>query len=273
MPDPEGPISARLSPAATESVIPRKISTGPALPFRVNSTSRKSKIVPMKSAPKSVCARWLTYGPFRLIRNVTLALLLAAPVHAQTIAALGDSLTAGYGLAPEAGFTQQLQTWLRAHGQDVTVANAGVSGDTSAGGLARLDWTLAPDVKALIVNLGANDMLRGIDPAVTRTNLDAILKGAAAKHIPVLLIGIHANRNYGPDYKTQFDAIYPALATQYHTLFFSHYFGPLSAENPDPAAMTKYLQDDHLHPNAAGVAKIVASLGPQVIDLLQEIPH
>ena len=218
----------------------------------------------------------MTYGPSRLIRNVTMVLLLAfspvtAVAAAVTIAALGDSLTAGYGLAPEDGFTVQLQAWLRAKGEDVTVANAGVSGDTSARGLSRLNWTLAPEVKALIVNLGANDMLRGINPAKTRVNLDAILKRASARHIPVLLIGIKSTRNYGPDYKTQFDAIYPDLAKEYHTLFFPDYFGPFFADSPDPAGIVKYLQDDHLHPNTLGVSTIVAALGPQVIDLLQEI--
>ncbi|MBI1172932.1 arylesterase [bacterium] len=211
-----------------------------------------------------------------MIRNVTLALLLAAapgPVLAAavTVAALGDSLTAGYGLAAEEGFTAQLQDWLQAKGQDVTIANAGVSGDTSAGGLARLDWTLAPEVKALIVNLGANDMLRGLDPATTRSNLDAILQKAEARHIPVLLVGIKATLNYGPDYKAKFDAIYPDLAGQYHTLFFPDYFGPLLTDGADPAGVVKYLQDDHLHPNKEGVARIVAALGPQVIDLLHQV--
>ncbi len=197
--------------------------------------------------------------------------MLAAPAQATTIAALGDSLTAGLGLPPEQGFTAQLQDWLQAKGQDVTIANAGVSGDTSAGALARLDWTLAPDVKALILNIGANDMLRGQDPAQTRTNIDAILKGAAAHHIPVLLVGIRSSLNYGPEYKTQFDAIYPDLSRQYQTLFFPDYFGPFLAVNPDPAAMGQFLQDDHLHPNAKGVAVIVEAIGPQVLDLLKEI--
>ena len=200
-----------------------------------------------------------------------LALPAAIPAQATTIAALGDSLTAGLGLPPEQGFTAQLQDWLRAKGQDVTVANAGVSGDTSAGALSRLDWTLAPDVKALILNIGANDMLRGQDPAQTRTNIDAILKGATARHIPILLIGIKSSLNYGPDYKTQFDAIYPDLAAQYKTLFFPDYFGPFLAVNPDPAAMNQFLQDDHLHPNAIGVATIIDTLGPHVLDLLKEI--
>lgn len=204
-----------------------------------------------------------------------MVLLLAfSPVPALSavvIAALGDSLTAGYGLAQEEGFTAQLQAWLRAKGQDVTITNAGVSGDTSAGGLSRLDWTLTPEVKALIVNLGANDMLRGINPAKTRANLDAILKRATARHIPVLLVGIKSTRNYGPDYKTQFDAIYPDLAKQYTTLFFPDYFGPFFADSADPAGIVKYLQDDHLHPNAVGVTTIVAALGPQVIDLLHQV--
>jgi acyl-CoA thioesterase-1 len=225
----------------------------------------------MKSAPTSAFARFFTYGPIRALRNITLALLLATPVHSTTIAALGDSLTAGLGLPPEQGFTAQLQDWLRAKGADVTIANAGVSGDTSTGALARLNWTLAPDVKALILNIGANDMLRGQDPTLTRTNIDAILKGATAKHIPVLLVGIKSSLNYGPAYKTQFDAIYPDLAAQYKTLFFPDYFGPFLAVNPDPAAMAQFLQDDYLHPNAKGVALIVEALGPQVLDLLKEI--
>jgi acyl-CoA thioesterase-1 len=201
-----------------------------------------------------------------------LAAIAVLPAQATTIAALGDSLTAGLGLPPEQGFTAQLQDWLRAKGADVTIQNAGVSGDTSAGALTRLDWTLAPDVKALILNIGANDMLRGQDPAQTRANIDAILKRAAAKHIPVLLVGIKSSLNYGPDYKTQFDALYPDLAAQYHTLFFPDYFGPFLAVNPDPSAITQFLQDDHLHPNAKGVALIVEAIGPQVLDLLKEIP-
>jgi acyl-CoA thioesterase-1 len=229
----------------------------------------------MQSAPRSVFARVLSYGPIRLIRNVTLVLLLVLcplpALAAVTIAALGDSLTAGFGLAPEDGFTAQLQAWLRAKGQDVTIVNAGVSGDTSAGGLSRLDWTLTPDVKALIVNLGANDMLRGQEPAGTRANLDEILKRASARHIPVLLVGIKSTLNYGPEYKAQFDAIYPDLSKRYHTLFFPDYFGPFFADGTDPANLLKYLQDDHLHPNTLGVATIVAALGPQVIDLLREI--
>lgn len=216
--------------------------------------------------------RLITYGPIRALRNVTIALLLASPASAATIAALGDSLTQGYGLAPEEGFVPQLQAWLEAQGHSVVVQNAGVSGDTSAGGLARLDWTLGPDVQGLIVTLGANDMLRGLDPAQTRANLDAILQGAQARKIPVLLIGMQAASNYGPDYKAQFDTIYPDLAAQYHVLLAPGFFAPLVAENADPAALTQYLQPDGLHPNAKGVQGIVAGIGPFVLDLLKEIP-
>lgn len=216
--------------------------------------------------------RFITYGLIRALRNVSLALLLANPAAATTIAALGDSLTQGYGLAPEEGFVPQLQAWLAAHGQTVTVQNAGVSGDTSAGGLARLDWTLAPDVQGLIVTLGANDMLRGLDPGQTRANIAGILKGAQAKKIPVLLIAMQAPGNYGPDYKAQFDALYPDLAGQFHVLLAPGFFAPLLDANPDPAALTQYLQPDGLHPNAQGVQVIVAGLGPYVLDLLKEIP-
>ena len=216
-----------------------------------------------------------TYGLLAALRNVTIGLLLAVPAavpaQATTIAALGDSLTQGYGLAPEDGFVPQLQAWLATQGQTVTVQNAGVSGDTSAGGLARLDWTLVPEVQALIVTLGGNDMLRGIDPAQTRANIDALLKATTARNIPVLLIAMQAPGNYGPDYKTRFDALYPDLAAQYHVLLAPGFFAPLLAANPDPAAMAKYLQPDGLHPSPEGVKKIVAGIGPLVLDLLKEI--
>ena len=187
------------------------------------------------------------------------------------LVALGDSLTAGFGLADGDGLVPQLQNWLQAQGKDVAVVNAGVSGDTTAGGLARLNWTLTPEVQALIVTLGANDMLRGLDPAQAKANLAAILQAAADRHLPVLLVGIQALNNYGPDYKTQFDAIYLDLATKYHVLLVPGFFDPLSKGHFDPVAMAPYLQADRLHPNAAGVKIIVAGLGPKVLDLLSEV--
>lgn len=206
------------------------------------------------------------------MRNLTIACLLVSPAMAAplTLVALGDSLTQGYGLPPEEGFVPQLQAWLHAQGQDVTVINAGVSGDTTAGGLARLDWMLTPETDAMIVTLGGNDLLRGIDPANSRANLDAILKEATARGLPVLLVGMEAPGNYGPDYKRDFDAIYPDLATAYGALLADSFFAGLRA-NGDPAAAQALMQPDGLHPSAEGVAKIVEGLGPQVLELLARV--
>lgn len=187
-----------------------------------------------------------------------------------TIVALGDSLTAGYGLEPAQGFVPQLQDWLVAQGQEVTVVNAGVSGDTTAGGLSRLEWSLAPGTDALIVTLGGNDMLRGLPPEESRANLEGILKGAQAKGLPVLLVAMQAPGNYGPEYKTSFDAIYPELAAQYGALLAPGFFAPLLEGGADPAAVQDFMQADGIHPNAEGVKRIVAGLGPLVIELLAE---
>lgn len=195
-------------------------------------------------------------------------MLLGASAHAEslTLVALGDSLTAGYGLTGDKGLVPQLQAWLTAEGQDVMVANAGVSGDTTAGGLARLDWSLTPDADALMVILGGNDMLRGIDPAVSRANLSAILQGAADRHLPVLLVAMSAPGNFGPDYKATFDAIFPDLAAQFGVDLAMDFFAPLKARGDFSALM----QVDGIHPNAEGVRLIAATLGPQVIDLLKK---
>lgn len=183
--------------------------------------------------------------------------------------ALGDSLTQGYGLPPEQGLVPQLQDWLAAHGTPATVVNAGVSGDTSAGGLARLDWSITPQTDAMLVILGGNDMLRGIDPGVTRANLDAILKGVMDRKLPVLLVAMRAPGNFGPAYKAEFDAIYPDLAAKYHVPLADFFFTPLGGE--DAAAVRPLLQGDGIHPNAAGVVKVVDWLGPQVQKLLQPV--
>ncbi|MEO6298950.1 MAG: arylesterase [Paracoccaceae bacterium] len=188
-----------------------------------------------------------------------------------TIVALGDSLTAGYGLAFGTGFVPQMQAWLVAHGADVKIANAGVSGDTTAGGVARLDWALAPGADAMIVNLGGNDLLRGLDPAQAQANLDKILAVAQAKNLPVLLVGLKSSGNFGPDYKAAFDAIYPTLSAKYKTLLFPDYFAPLKQNSDDPAALTAYLQGDGIHPNVQGVALVVDAMGPLVLQLLTEV--
>lgn len=220
----------------------------------------------------------LGYGLIAPVRNLTIAwFCCAAAVFADpvTVVALGDSLTAGYGLAPEAGLVPQLEGWLKAQGADVVVQNAGVSGDTTAGGLARLDWALSPEADALIVALGGNDLLRGLPPAEARANLEAILKGAEARGLPVLLVGMKAPGNYGPDYKADFDAIYPELAAAHGALLADYFFGGLiaaGADPADPASMAAYMQADGIHPNAAGVTLIVEGLGPKVLELLARVP-
>lgn len=216
--------------------------------------------------------QWTGYGAKTAFLNLTAAIVFgAAPAVADevTIAALGDSLTQGYGLAHEAGFTRQLEAWLDARGADVTVINAGVSGDTTAGGLARAAWTLTPEVDALIVALGGNDMLRGIDPVAARANLDGILQVAAGKDVPVLLAGMRAPGNYGPDYKGAFDAIYPDLAGEYGAVYHPAFLGPIEDQADRNAALARYMQADGIHPNADGVALIVEGIGPSVLELIE----
>ena len=189
------------------------------------------------------------------------------------IAALGDSLTQGYGLPVEQGFVPQLQDWLNARGADVRLINAGVSGDTTAGGLARVDWTLTPDVDGMIVALGGNDLLRGLDPMQARGNINGIMQAAQAAKVEVLLVGMQAPGNYGPEYKEQFDMIYPQLAESYGSLYLESFFAGLRAESEtlNPEALRPFIQADGIHPNAEGVARIVAGMGPTVLALIREI--
>lgn len=195
----------------------------------------------------------------------------AAAAEPATVVALGDSLTAGYGLPVEDGLVPQLQRWLTAHGTDAVLVNAGVSGDTTAGGLARTDWTLTPDVDAMIVALGGNDLLRGLPPAEARANLDAILAKAKARNLPVLLIGLVAPGNYGADYKASFDAIYPDLAAKYTTLYAENFLAPIATQPDRETALNTLMQADKLHPNAKGVALIVDALGPKVLELVKQV--
>jgi len=214
----------------------------------------------------------VSYGALRLIRNATFAWILgsmAVGAEPLTLLALGDSLTQGYGLPQEDGFVPQLQAWLIAQGQDVVVINAGVSGDTTAGGLSRLAWSLTPEVDAMIVNLGGNDLLRGIDPANSRANLEAILTEAQARNLPVLLVGLRAPGNYGADFKADFDAIYPDLAAKYGVETETNFFLPLIDQTTRRFAADT-MQADGIHPNAKGVALIVAGLGDEVLALLKK---
>jgi acyl-CoA thioesterase-1 len=185
----------------------------------------------------------------------------AAPVK---ILALGTSLTQGYGLPPGTEFPVQLQAALKGVGINATVINAGVSGDTSAGGLARLDWLLADRPDVAIVELGSNDMLRGLPPEQTEKNLRAVLAKFRAAKIPVLLAGMGAQRNLGQEYVKRFDGIYPRIAKEYGTLYY-----PFVLEG---VALKRELnQNDGMHPNPAGVKVIVGRMLPMVQKLVAQV--
>jgi acyl-CoA thioesterase-1 len=164
--------------------------------------------------------------------------------------ALGDSLTAGYGLDAEASFPVRLEAALKARGHDVAVINAGVSGDTSRGGLERLDWAVPDGTDAVIVELGANDALRGIEPDVTRANLEGILERLAERDIAVLIAGMRAPPNLGEDYAAAFNAIYPDLARRFDVPLYPFFLEGVAAQG-------KLNQSDGMHPNEAGVEAIV----------------
>ncbi len=212
----------------------------------------------------------MTYGVTALRSKVLAALLLVAPpVFAEQVSVLafGDSLTQGYGLLDHQGLVPQLDQWLEDQGRDVRIVNAGVSGDTTAGGAARIDWSLTPDIDAVMVTLGGNDMLRGIDPAVSRANMERILTATQKADVAVLLVGMRAPGNYGADYQAAFDSIYPDLAQKFDTLYFGNFFAGLGAD--DPAQLREYFQPDGIHPNAEGVQRIVEALGPKVMELIE----
>ena len=195
-----------------------------------------------------------------------LALAFAVPLPANAVAApikilaLGTSLTQGYGLPPGTELTALLEARLKAKGIDANVINAGVSGDTSAGGLARLDWSLADHPDAAIVELGSNDALRGLAPQQTEKNLSAILDKLEARHVPVLLLGMMAPRNLGPEYVAQFDPIYPRLAKRYDALFYPFVLDGVALD-------AKLNQADGIHPNAAGEKIVADRLFPDVLKL------
>ncbi len=177
------------------------------------------------------------------------------------IVALGDSLSAGYLLPPGAGFPEQLGRALTAKGYDVNVMNAGVSGDTSTGGLARLDWAVGPDTDALILELGSNDALRGIEPEVTRANLDSIIQQMSDRGIKVLIAGMLAPPNMGDDYAADFNTIFPDLAEKHDTLLYPFFLDGVAAE--------RHLNlPDGIHPTEEGVAVIVERILPTVEELI-----
>ena len=203
----------------------------------------------------------LVFAPLAFI--IVTAALTPVLASQQRLMVYGDSLVAGYGLSAGEGFPEQLQQALTAAGRNVKVLNAGVSGDTSAGGLARLEWALSDRPDAVIIVLGGNDMLRGLDPQQTRENLFQILTRLRQDNIKILLCGMLAPINLGLVYRQQFDSIYPELADRFSTGFYPFFLDGV-ALNPE------FNQPDGLHPNKAGVAVITRSVFPAVLSILDK---
>lgn len=219
--------------------------------------------------PKFLKTKPTSYGHWLLlVQAVAFAVVLAAasPVAARTIrlVVLGDSLTAGLGLPPGKAFPDRLQAALRGRGWDVDVLNAGVSGDTAADGLARYDWAVPANAGALIVELGANDMLRGLEPEATKKALSAILDKAHAARLPTLIAGMRAAPNLGAEYDRAFDAIYPALAKDHDVALYPFFLDGVAG---DP----KLNQADGMHPTAEGVDAIVERIAPSVEKILKQV--
>jgi acyl-CoA thioesterase I len=227
---------------------------------------------PLRAAPRSYGRRGprvqMRAGAFALAAMLWGTALPVAPASAAEgpvrIVALGDSLTAGFGLPADAAFPVRLQKALAAKGVAVEIGNAGVSGDTSSGGLARLDWSVPEGTQAVILELGANDMLRGLDPAITRKALQDILSRLRERHIEVLLCGMLAAPNLGADYAHAFDAIFPELAASGQLLLYPFF---LAGVLDDP----RLVQRDGLHPTAAGVDAIVAGILPLAQELVARV--
>ena len=201
----------------------------------------------------------------------TLFLVPSSLFSQTTILMLGDSLTQGFGLSQHDGLVPQLSAWMsRNTDETIYIINGGVSGDTSAGGLSRLEWYLADDIDIMIVALGANDFLRGIDPGELRKNLDQILKIGFARGLKLMLVGFAAQNNFGQLYKTEFNQIFPTLAKKYETKLVANLMHPILERLQAGERPRLYLQSDMLHPNTKGVALIVEHLGSELIQMIQE---
>lgn len=207
-------------------------------------------------------------GALLLVCNAMV--MMASSTSAETsvrpvqIVAFGDSLTAGYGLAPAQAFPAQLQAALAAKGHAVEIANAGVSGDTTAGGLERFDWAVPEGTEAVILELGANDALRGLPPEQARANLTKIVDKLKARNVDVLIAGMRALNNWGPEYAASFNAIFPDLAKSHDLILYPFFLEGVAAEK-------KLNLDDGLHPKAVGIAKIVEGILPKVEELIERV--
>jgi acyl-CoA thioesterase-1 len=223
----------------------------------------------LRTAPASVVTFALSLVALSMMAAVAVPLSVSSRGWAETpqpvtLVALGDSLTAGYGLKASEAFPAQLQMALQAKGYKVTVVNAGVSGDTTADGLRRFSWAMQPKPDGVILELGANDALRGIAPEEARSNLDKILSALKSQNIPVLLTGMKAPNNWGEDYSKAFDAIYGDLATTYAVPLYPFFLDGVAL---DPA----FSQPDGLHPTASGIGEVVKRIMPDVEALVQRI--
>jgi acyl-CoA thioesterase-1 len=212
-------------------------------------------------------------GPFMTIIFACAAALAALIVPAPSaraqgqpirLVALGDSLTAGYGLPQEAAFPVVLERALKAKGYKVEIANAGVSGDTSSGGLDRLDWSVPDGTDGVILELGANDMLRGLDPAITRKSIETIVERLKRRNIPVMLAGMYASRNLGSDYIQKFDSLYPDIAKKHDLVLYPFFLDGIAGER-------SLNMPDSLHPTAKGVEIIVERILPSVESFLARL--
>ena len=188
----------------------------------------------------------------------------------QKVFILGDSLTHGFGLSVEESLVNQLTNWFSGAGLEVTFINGGGSGDTTAGGLERLSWSLTDDVSALVVALGSNDVLRGFPPETTKENLSAIIEISESNKIPVLLIGTYAPGNYGEQYKLDFDAIFTDLVEEKNVAYIDSYLKPMLDDVKNGKDVSYLLQADGLHPNPAGVKVIVEYISPQILRFLRK---
>jgi acyl-CoA thioesterase I len=216
------------------------------------------------SAPGS---SWAQVVALLAIFNVLLGFSAAPSVAAGkskplNIVAFGDSLFSGYGLRRNQAFPAQLQKALEQRGHDVTITNAGVAGDTTAAGLARLAWSVPKNTDAVILEFGANDALRGIDPKITRTNLEEMLAAFKARNVPVLLVGMRSPANWGDGYADNFDAIFPDLASEHSLILYPFLLDGVVLD-------AKLNQDDGMHPNRKGVAEIVKRITPAVEELIE----
>ena len=190
---------------------------------------------------------------------------MIAAAEPYRIVGFGDSLMAGFGLNPGEGFTEKLQAALKARGRDVEVINAGVSGDTTSGGLSRLDWSVPDGTRLVILELGANDMLRAVTPDITEKNLDAMLAKLKDRKIPVLLAGMRAAPNLGADYQARFDAIYPRLAEKYGAALYPFFLDGVAGDS-------KLVLEDGMHPSAKGIDIMVERILPMLEKLIAASP-